>query len=86
MVPRSSVCNIFLFYIFLNFLLINIKKFNILRYYYANVDKTREEVNDLINSGKWDTNKFSKSKEILMKHISIDDETSLQKVLVDDKK
>ncbi|CAB4397997.1 unnamed protein product [Rhizophagus irregularis] len=40
-------------------------------YYYANVDKTREEVKRLIKDGQWDTNKFSEMKKDLFNKLNI---------------
>ncbi|PKC71611.1 hypothetical protein RhiirA1_438775 [Rhizophagus irregularis] len=40
-------------------------------YYYADVDKTREEVKRLIKDGQWDTNEFPEMKKDLFKKLNI---------------
>ncbi|GBB84482.1 hypothetical protein RclHR1_11040008 [Rhizophagus clarus] len=40
-------------------------------YYYANVDKTREKVNDMIKDKKWNTKGFPKLKENLIEKFNI---------------
>ncbi|RGB28185.1 hypothetical protein C1646_768131 [Rhizophagus diaphanus] len=40
-------------------------------YYYANADKTREEVKRLINDGQWDTNEFPEMKKDLFNKLNI---------------
>ncbi|PKY25101.1 hypothetical protein RhiirB3_439902 [Rhizophagus irregularis] len=40
-------------------------------YYYANVDKTREKIKEMINEGEWNTNEFSELKQKLLKELNI---------------
>ncbi|RIA87083.1 hypothetical protein C1645_878270 [Glomus cerebriforme] len=56
-------------------------------YYYANVDKTREEIKRLMNNGQWETNEneLSDIKQALLKELKINDidknKAELQQVL-----
>jgi hypothetical protein len=55
------------------------------RYYYANVDETRREVERLIRKDEWKTNDFPEMKEKLLKklqikHDPIDNEAIMQKL------
>ncbi|CAB4384419.1 unnamed protein product [Rhizophagus irregularis] len=40
-------------------------------YYYANVDKTREKIKEMINEGEWNTNEFLELKQKLLKELNI---------------
>ena len=60
------------------------------RHYYADVDKTRREVERLIRKGEWDTKAFTKIKENLLKELQIkynpfDNEVILEKLLESEK-
>ncbi|RIA90486.1 hypothetical protein C1645_769854, partial [Glomus cerebriforme] len=52
-------------------------------YYYANADKTREEIKRLINNSQWKTKQFSVMKQNLLKKLNIQDidKTELHQVL-----
>lgn len=56
-----------------------------LRYYYANVDETRREIEKLIRKDEWKTNDFPEMKEELLKKLQIkynpiDNEAIMQKL------
>ncbi|CAB4475424.1 uncharacterized protein OCT59_018431 [Rhizophagus irregularis] len=40
-------------------------------YYYANVDKTREKVKQMISNGKWNTDGFPELKQELLNKLNI---------------
>jgi hypothetical protein len=78
-----------------------LKKFNViilliiqiyfLRHYYADIDKTREEVQRLIKEGEWDTKEFTEMRNILLKKLKIkynpiDNEAILEKLKSYDEK
>ncbi|GBB85850.1 hypothetical protein RclHR1_01230013 [Rhizophagus clarus] len=52
-------------------------------YYYANVDKTREKVKEMMSKGEWNSNEFPELRKDLLKKLNIQpvDETSLQQLL-----
>ncbi|GBC42537.2 hypothetical protein GLOIN_2v1844106 [Rhizophagus irregularis DAOM 181602=DAOM 197198] len=50
-------------------------------YYYANVDKTREEIKKLISDGQWDADVFSEMREDLLKKLNIQNYKTDQKLL-----
>ncbi|RIA95733.1 hypothetical protein C1645_816322 [Glomus cerebriforme] len=51
-------------------------------YYYANVDKTREEIKKLVSEGQWDSKEFSELKKDLLEKLKIQDiDTDSQQVL-----
>jgi hypothetical protein len=59
-----------------------------LSYYYANVDKTQQKIKEMLDNGKWDTDKFPKLKKNLLKILNIQhitnepiDETTLRRIL-----
>jgi hypothetical protein len=41
------------------------------RYYYANVDKTREKVKQMISNGEWNTDGFPELKQELLNKLNI---------------
>ncbi|GET53666.1 hypothetical protein GLOIN_2v1615060 [Rhizophagus irregularis DAOM 181602=DAOM 197198] len=56
-------------------------------HYYADIDKTRREVERLIKEGKWDTKEFAEMrekllKELQIKHDPINNEVVLKKLSV----
>ncbi|RIA90015.1 hypothetical protein C1645_168418 [Glomus cerebriforme] len=42
-------------------------------YYYANADKTREEIKRLVSKGQWKTNDFPDMKQALLEKLNIQD-------------
>ncbi|CAB4474165.1 unnamed protein product [Rhizophagus irregularis] len=41
-------------------------------YYYANVDKTREKVKEMMDNGEWDSNEFTELKKALLEKLNMD--------------
>ncbi|PKY60749.1 hypothetical protein RhiirA4_484823 [Rhizophagus irregularis] len=54
-------------------------------HYYANVDKAREKVKEIIDNGEWDNTVFPKLKKNLMKKLNIQftDDISLKHILIE---
>ena len=68
MVSRCNVCKFIFIYFFekISYLVLSIY-----RYYYANVDKTRENVQLMINEGKWDNKEFPELRKDLLSKLNI---------------
>src|SRR3954465_1749508 len=62
-----------------------IYKYLFLRYYYANLDRTREKVYELINEDKWNANEFSEMKKSLLEALNIKDSynNNMQELLLE---
>ncbi|EXX52617.1 hypothetical protein RirG_251450 [Rhizophagus irregularis DAOM 197198w] len=65
----------------------DVSKHGFLKHYYADIDKTRREVERLIKEGKWDTKEFAEMrekllKELQIKHDPINNEVVLKKLSV----
>jgi polyhydroxyalkanoate synthesis regulator phasin len=56
-----------------------------LRYYYADADKVRQKIKEMINNGEWNTDEFLELKQNLLNKLNIQhnpvDETTLQNML-----
>ena len=73
MVSRSHVCQFNyarVFVIFLKYLIQPIQIY-FSRYYYADYDKTREKVKNMIRDKEWNTDEFSEIKQDLLKKLMI---------------
>ncbi|RGB43148.1 hypothetical protein C1646_750211 [Rhizophagus diaphanus] len=59
-----------------------------LKYYYANIDKTREKVKEMIREREWNINEFPEQKKDLLNKLNIQaiDETSLRQLLEEESK
>lgn len=45
--------------------------YTFLRYYYANVDKTREKIKEMMKNDEWNTDEFTELKQALLEKLNI---------------
>lgn len=55
----------------------------IFRYYFANVDKTREKIKEMINNDEWKTDYFPEMKQELLNKLNIQHNPHNDKVFMD---
>lgn len=55
----------------------------IIRYYFANVDKTREKIKEMINGGEWKTDYFPEMKQELLDKLNIRHNPNHDKVFME---